>query len=329
MISSQTNRRRRVFPLPPHASEAVSFGAASRPCLGLNWRHFAHRLGALTWAIVLVPLIGVPAAWAESPDHARAESNSTEDYRLVWSDEFDRDGKPDPAKWTFERGFVRNEELQWYQPENASCQDGKLVIVARRERVRNPQFDAESNRWQRRRPHAEYTSASLLTRGLASWQYGRFEVRTQIDARPGLWPAIWTLGTKGRWPACGEIDLMEYYDGLILANAAWAGRRSQARWDDSRMPLTELGGPDWAKSFHVWRMDWDERRIALYVNDQLLNEIDLSRTINATRGQENPFHQPHYLILNLAIGGTRGGDPSGTEFPARFVVDFVRVYQRQ
>jgi beta-glucanase (GH16 family) len=88
-----------------------------------------------------------------------------------------------------------------------------------------------------------------------------------------------------------------------------------------------LGGEAWADDFHVWRLDWDARRIALFVDDRLLNEVDLERTINARDGK-NPFHQPHYVILNLAVGGTRGGDPSGTEFPAKFEVDYVRVYQR-
>ncbi len=256
-----------------------------------------------------------------------AAAYEDEGYRLVWSDEFNADGRPDREKWGYERGFVRNEELQWYQPENARCEGGLLVIEARRERVENPRFDGSSRRWQQQREEAEYTSASLLTRGNASWQYGRFEMRGRIDVRPGLWPAFWTLGDEGGWPDGGEIDVMEYYRGMLLANAAWADTRSRAKWDDSRTPLEELGD-DWAEEFHVWRMDWDEDRIALYVDGRLLNEVDLDETINETPNGENPFHAPHYMILNLAIGGMNGGDPSATEFPARFEVDYVRVYQK-
>jgi len=65
-------------------------------------------------------------------------------YQLVWSDEFNNTGPPDPANWGYERGFVRNEEFQWYQPENARCIDGKLVIEARRERVENPRYEDDA-----------------------------------------------------------------------------------------------------------------------------------------------------------------------------------------
>ena len=127
--------------------------------------------------------------------------------------------------------------------------------------------------------------------------------------------------------------MMEYYRGMVLANAAWADRgRWRAKWDDSRTPLAELGGDAWADEFHVWRMDWDEDQIVLSVDGRVLNDVDLSETINAGADPDdegaNPFHAPHYMILNLAIGGTNGGDPDDTDFPAKFEVDYVRVYQK-
>ena len=250
-------------------------------------------------------------------------------YELVWSDEFDRDGRPDPERWTYERGFVRNEELQWYRPENARCEGGSLIIEGRRERVPNPRFDPGNRDWRRARPHAEYTSACLTTRGLHAWRYGRFEMRARIDPRPGLWPAFWTLGVDGRWPGTGEIDVMESYRGKLLANVAWAGeRRWEAEWDAVEKDLSEIGGPDWAERFHVWRLDWDEQRISISVDGQVLNTTNLDETLNRDGSGTNPLRQPHYLLLNLAIGGTQGGDPSGTDFPARLEVDYVRVYQR-
>ena len=254
-------------------------------------------------------------------------STDAQDYRVVWADEFNKDGAPDPANWTYERGFVRNQELQWYQPENARVQRGGLVIEARRERAANASFDAASPDWRRNRPHADYTSTSLTTRGLHQFQYGRFEMRGRIDTRAGLWPAFWTLGVKGPWPSNGEIDVMEYYRGMILANAAWAGpARGQVIWDDTRTPLASFGD-GWSTEFHVWRMDWDERAIRIFVDDRLLNDVDLTRTVNQDGSGLNPFHQPHFIILNLAVGGT-GGNPAGTTFPARFEVDYVRVLQR-
>lgn len=259
-----------------------------------------------------------------------ASSAPATEYRLVWSDEFDRDGPPDPANWRYEEGFVRNQELQWYQPENAVCRDGLLIIEGRREKKPNPRYEEGSRSWRQNREFIEYTSACLITRGKHAWQFGRFEIRARIVAEEGLWPAIWFLGVDGRWPYNGEIDLMEYYDDSILANACWGSeRRGQPTWDSSKTPLESLGGADWDQDFHVWRMDWDEERIALYLDDRLLNTIDLTQTLNPPgQGPQNPFHQPHYLLLNLAIGGTRGGDPSQTHFPTRYEIDYVRVYQK-
>ena len=249
-------------------------------------------------------------------------------YSLAWADEFDGTGEPDPKRWTYERGFVRNRELQWYQPQNARQADGLLIIEARRERVANPGYEAGAGNWQRSREFAEYSSASVTTRGLHSWRYGRFEMRGRIDTRAGLWPAFWTLGIAGDWPHNGEIDIMEYYRGILLANVAWGGaKRFEAIWADSRKPLDSFKATDWSNRFHVWRMDWDERAIVLSVDGERLNDVQLSRTINQDGSAANPFHQPQYLLLNLAVGGTQGGDPSETTFPARFEVDYVRVYQ--
>jgi beta-glucanase (GH16 family) len=154
-------------------------------------------------------------------------------------------------------------------------------------------------------------------------------MRARIDTRDGLWPAFWTLGVEGAWPHNGEIDIMEYYRGVLLANVAWGGeRRSQAIWADTRTPLASFADTQWSSAFHTWRMDWDARAIALSVDGKRLNEVELSRTINQDGTNRSPFHQPHYVLVNLAVGGTQGGDPSKTAFPARFEVDYVRVYQR-
>lgn len=246
---------------------------------------------------------------------------------LVWADEFDTDGPVDPAKWTHENGFQRNDEAQWYQPANAVCADGVLRIVARRESIANPNHDARSKNWKRNRHEAEYTSSSINTAGKFSWRYGVMEVRARIDARPGLWPAIWTLGAEGRWPAKGEVDLMEYYDDGLLANACWRPANGESiEWDSTHYPLSRFDDPDWAEAFHTWRMAWDADRIVLSVDDQVLNEIELAEVPTPADGV-HPFRQPHYLLLNLAVGGTKGGDPNGTEFPATFEVDYVRVYE--
>lgn len=249
-------------------------------------------------------------------------------YRLVWAEDFDTDGPPDPASWGFEEGFSRNREAQWYQPENAFVKDGLLVIEARRESKPNPTHQPGAKDWRRARETVEYTSASLSTRGKREWLYGVFEMRARIDTRPGLWPAWWTLGSARPWPGCGEIDVMEYYRGFVLANACWSkpGGRWNQHWDAVRKPLEKLGGPGWSDEFHVWRMEWDEEAIQIFLDGELMNTVALDKTFNPDGS--NPFREPHYMIVNLAVGGDNGGDPSGTEFPARYEIDSIRVYQR-
>lgn len=254
-----------------------------------------------------------------------------EQYKLVWSDEFNNNGKPDSTNWIFENGFVRNNEQQWYQAENAHCINGNLIIEARRENKLNHSYTAGSDDWRKNREFAEYTSSSLLTKGLRSWLYGRFEMRAKLDCRLGLWPAFWTLGENGDWPHNGEIDVMEYYQKTILANFAWGNREKwQPIWDDFKLPLDSLikSDQEWTQKFHTWRMDWDKDGIALFLDDQMLNSINLSTAFNKDEESKNPFRQPHYIILNLAVGGTQGGDPSQTEFPAYYLIDYVRVYQK-
>ncbi|GAB3695199.1 hypothetical protein GCM10027592_16990 [Spirosoma flavus] len=250
-------------------------------------------------------------------------------WKLVWADEFSKAGAPDPQNWKFEQGFVRNHENQWYQSQNAHCENGLLIIEAKQEQRPNPTYQSNSTDWKTNRPTITYTSSSLKTSGLHHWKYGRFDMRGRIDTRSGMWPAFWTLGTTGEWPSNGEIDIMEFYRNMLLANVAWAtGTRYKAEWRSVKKQITTFNDADWSKKFHLWRMDWNENYIRLYVDGKLLNEVALSETINQDGTKRNPFHQPHYLLLNLAIGGDNGGDPTPTKFPARFEVDYVRVYQR-
>ena len=228
--------------------------------------------------------------------------------KLIWNDEFNSNGKPDPQYWRYEKGFVRNQETQWYQQDNATCKDGVLLIEGRKEAIKNPNYEAGSNDWRRNRVYSEYTSSSIQTRGLKQFQFGCIEVRARIDTAMGSWPAIWALGVTKPWPSNGEIDMMEFYrvkgEPTILANVAWGtDTQYKAKWDDLKIPLTHFTAKDkdWVKKFHIWRMDWDKDKINLYLDDELLNTTSLSETINADGS--NGFLQEHYLLLNLAIGG--------------------------
>lgn len=253
-------------------------------------------------------------------------------YQLIWSDEFDGSGKPNEKFWSYENGFVRNNELQWYQQSNATVENGLLVIEGRREKVKNNAYEAKSKNWKLNREFAEYTSACIKTKDKFSFQYGIMEVRARIDTSLGMWPAIWTLGVEGKWPANGEVDQMEFYrvdkKATILANAAWSDEKMQAKWDSEKIPLSHFLflQPDWVQRFHVWKMDWTPEYIRLYLDDELLNEIDLSKTIHPDG--KNPFHQAQYILLNLAIGA-QGGNPTNSRFPSKYEVDYVRVFQKK
>lgn len=287
------------------------------------------------------PVFGGVSASSEPPTRY-------DGYRLMWSDEFNVDGKPDPTNWVHEIGFVRNREWQWYQEANAKVEGGLLVIEARKERVENPGFDAKAPKeeWKKSRTFAEYTSSAIETKGKHSWMYGRFEMRARIDIREGLWPAFWSVGSgtaerpKRTWPECGEIDIMEFYKRTLLANAAWGSAKAgAAAWDNVKIPIEKVAkdapgkyasAEAWAKEFHVWRLDWTETKMVFICDGVMLNEVDLGKTVNvkadADGVKRNPLREPHYLILNLAVGAT-GGDANTTEMPGKFEVDWVRVYQ--
>ncbi|MCF0061236.1 glycoside hydrolase family 16 protein [Dyadobacter chenwenxiniae] len=251
-------------------------------------------------------------------------------WKLVWADEFEKDGAPNPEVWQPEQGFTRNREAQWYQAQNAYCKNGYLIIEARQEKLKNPNYVPNSSNWKENQEYAAYTSASIITKNKQSWQYGRFEMKGRIDTQLGLWPAFWTLGEKGEWPDNGEIDIMEFYQGMLLANLAWGStERYKPIWNSVKLPVKDFNDPEWSQKFHVWRMDWDEKSIKIYLDDKLINSQDLDQATNAEQTAMHPFRHPHYILLGLALGGDNGGDLSKTTFPAKFEVDYVRIYQKE
>lgn len=251
---------------------------------------------------------------------------------LVWSDEFDTPGRPDPARWSFEHGFVRNREMQWYSPDNATVENGCLVIRARRERFPNPHYRPGSTDWRSARPTVEYTSACLHSR--VAWRYGRIAVRARLQAEEGLWPAIWFLGAdrpRTGWPACGEIDLLEYYRESILANFCWSAATAEEpfaqRWNTGRMPIAGFiaRDPDWRTAWHIWEMVWTPERIDLRIDGETVNSQDPAAALNPDGTA--PFRKHLFLLLNLALGGQAGGSLEHTRLPATFEIDWVRVWQ--
>lgn len=286
--------------------------------------------------LTLVWLVCMPTD-AQAFDHALSPDDC-QGWKLVWHDEFNKNGKLDPNTWSFEDGFVRNQEAQWYQKQNATCRNGCLIIEARKEKTgrRNPGYHSQSDDWTRQRQNIDYTSSSLTTKGKKEFLYGRFEIRAKIPVSEGAWPSIWFLGKDQEWPDCGEIDMMEFYriQGVphILANAGWGGeKKNTAKWNTKAVAYSHFTDRDpyWADKFHVWRMDWDEHDIRLYVDSELINEIPLDQTVNGRQAKgAHPFRQPMYLMLSLALGGKHGGAINDANTPMRYLIDYVRVYER-
>jgi beta-glucanase (GH16 family) len=250
---------------------------------------------------------------------------------LVFREEFNYTGEPDPKIWSFENGFVRNEELQWYQKENAIVSNGSLLIEAKRVDLPNPNYIAGSNDWKSKRKNITWTSSSIASWGKVDYKYGTFVIRAKIDTVLGSWPAIWTLGKDKQWPSCGEIDIMEFYrvngNASILGNFAW-GTNTQwvAKWDAVSLPLTNFTSknPAWPSQFHTWKMDWTPASIKIFLDNVLINEIDMATPINPDGF--NPFNQPHHFLLNLAVGAN-GGTPRPNVTSIKYEVDYLRVYQ--
>ena len=316
-------------------------------------------------AYFLVAFLTISASLLAAP---LSHPVDTADYHLIWADEFEGSGRPDSSRWSFEHGFVRNHELQWYQEDNARIIDGILQIAGRRERVPNPDYKENSNNWKLNRMAAEYTSSCIKTRKSFSFMYGRLEVKARIPVATGAWPAIWTLGNQGGWPACGEIDVMEFYRvppstmgihhdqasnertlPIILANACWMGENGRDAWNTCRVPFTHFTerDKDWASRFHIWRMDWTPTSIKLYLDDELLNDIPTAsatpspsasgdtaarRNGHVRHERFNPFCNDRegfgHYILLNLAIGSSGGTPDDNAFPLVYEIDYVRVYQK-
>jgi beta-glucanase (GH16 family) len=242
---------------------------------------------------------------------------------LVWHDEFNQPvgSGPDTTKWVYDLGVGNptgwgNNELETYTNSRSNsvivadpdATDGKALAIV-----------AQSS-------NGSYTSARLNTETTYSFQYGRLETRARLPSGVGLWPAFWALGsdiTTVTWPACGEIDVMEWIgsepaqvDGSLHAT----GYPGAGLTASSMLP----GGASYSDAYHVFAVDWYPSEIVFSV-DGVVYEDQKESSLAA--GYQWPFVQPFFILLNLAVGGNFPGPPdSATAFPQSYLVDYVRVY---
>jgi beta-glucanase (GH16 family) len=277
------------------------------------------RCAAIVGLAAGLSLSGVGASDTGSTrETARGAANRSYDdarWRLMWSDEFDRDGAPDPAKWTYERGRVRNKEEQFYtvdRRENARVERGALILTARRESYEG----------------ATCTSASMTTEGKFAFTYGKVEVRAKIPTGRGTWPAIWMLGSNRRqvgWPRCGEIDIMENVgfepDRLHFTAHTKAFNHTRKTGVGRALAVAQPYA-----DFHRYGIVWTPQKIEWFFDGRKVHEFG-----NDGNGPDHwPFDAPQYLLLNLAIGGAWGGQRGIDEtiFPVEYRIDYVRVWEQ-
>jgi len=242
--------------------------------------------------------------------------NPVPKYELVWSDEFDYTGKPDPNKWFLEthapeNGSWYNGELQHYTDrlDNAQVGNGSLKIIVKKERYTSTGTTKD------------FTSARFNSK--KSFTYGKVEVRAKLPFSPGTWPAIWSLGSNLSaigWPACGEIDIMEqlFEDHLSVQSAIHVASRFGNDPARESTPVSDV-----TKNFHVYGMEWTPEKIDFMVD----NKVYFTYAPEKKDKGNWPFDQDQFLLLNVAVGGNLGGtvDPKFTQ--DQMEVDYVRIYQ--
>ena len=226
---------------------------------------------------------------------------------LIWSDEFNTAGAPDASKWGYDigAGGWGNSELQYYtnRTDNVLVSNGTLKIIAKKEAYSG----------------SSYTSARLLSKGKFSFQYGKVEISAKLPGGIGTWPAIWMLGdnfTTAGWPTCGEIDIMEQKGrdmNRIYNTLHYLGNSGGSAIGTSYLIDNVTSG------FHKYGLIWTSARLQFLVDDVVRYTF-----VNANN---LPFNQKFFLILNMAMGGTFGGNIDAAFNSALMEVDYVRVYQ--
>ena len=254
-----------------------------------------------------------------------------EKWKLVWKEEFNYTGLPNPAKWGYEVGHIRNNEQQYYtnaRKENVWVSKGVLAITGRKESYSNESFKKGSKDWKSKDSTAQYTSASINTLGKVGWKYGRIEVKAKLHHGGGIWPAIWMMGTNRPevgWPKCGEIDVMEFignqpkdiYGTIHFPDPITKGNTSKG----NKVIVENLD-----KDFHIYAIEWNEQTIDIYFDNNKFHSFSID---SAGLGDDNPFRKPFYLLLNLAMGANWPGPIDDSVLPQQFLVDYVRVYEKK
>lgn len=239
-------------------------------------------------------------------------------WAMVREFDFARGDTLDAASWSVEQGFQRNRESQYYTPANIGIQDGRLVIEARREDVPNAAHQKGSRDWRKSAARAAYTSGSIVLREPV--HFGRVEIVARSPSGKGVWPAIWLLH-EGRGEY-GEIDIFEAVGKHpdTVFGAVHFGRAAGTR--ENRGGHLIL--PGFEKSWRTHTVEWTPERIAIAVDGKPVFSFDPR---DAVREGSDPLRRPMFLHVNLALGGSWGGEIDDAALPARFEIARIRIFR--
>ncbi|TYP99306.1 glycosyl hydrolase family 16 [Tenacibaculum adriaticum] len=260
--------------------------------------------------IVRIVESGDDYAWYHKFTSTKPSQEADYTYNnLVWEDDFNTDGAPDPTKWTYDIGVGDNgwgnNEVQYYtdRAENAKVEGGNLIITAKKEDFSGSQ----------------YTSARLKTEGLFNFQYGRVEISAKLPDAAGTWPALWMLGsnyTTVGWPDSGEIDIMEQTGGDKTTTSSTLHYPGNSGGNGPTQSTTVSTS---TSEFHTYTVEWKEDEIVFAVDDIVFFTRDNDSSI--------PFNHDFFLIFNVAMGGTLGGAIDAGFTESIMEIDYVKVYQ--
>lgn len=259
----------------------------------------------------------------------KEEIRQYEGYRLAWHDEFDYKGLPDAEKWNATNiGGVINHELQDYRKDDLRCtrvDGGKLILEA----FHDPHEGVVGWSKSKNVPyHFEYSSGEVHTDKKVDFQYGRIDIMARIPSGPGLWPALWLMPVKTQGSSYAEIDLMEHVWSLGQNhNTIQATVHTQHTMDkhEGFTPVNAgyISSSTLSTEFHLYSLVWDEEKLVAMFDDEPY--FTYERPAEYDWGNW-PFRQPFYLILNIAVGGSWGGEVDSSIFPQRMEVDYIRYY---
>ena len=256
-------------------------------------------------------------------------SLNAQNWQLVWEDDFNGSSL-DQSKWVHDIGTGSqygmwgwgNGELQYYQPQNTTLNNGIAKIEVKEE----PNGIIDS--WS---ATSYFSSSKITTKGLFNFRYGKVEARIKTIDGQGFWPAFWMLPSNGSWPCDGEIDIMEQWGNDYLTNStSGAAHLGTCPYSQSthfyETSSSYISSGSYADDFHTYSVIWKEDTITWYVDEIELFSLNPSSYWSIPSQSAWPFNANEwYLMINLAI--TQAGPNSNTVFPNQMEIDYVRVYQ--